>query len=844
MINLASGGYDGRIRIDTRVDRGGFNAGIRGIEAGIGRVTSSLSKLAGLVGIAFGVTALVSFGKQAIGLSSDLTEVQNVVDTAFQGMSGQVDAWAKNAIKQFGMSELAAKQMSSTYMAINTGMGMSGQGAADMAMKTAERAADISSFYNKSLEESDTMLKSIWTGETESLKQLGVVMTQANLDLYALSNGYGKTVQQMSQAEQVQLRYAYVMDQTRLAAGDFAKTQDSWANQTKVLSEQWKQFLSIMGDGLIQILTPALKFLNQFMGVLIEWAQQFSAIISAIFGKQMGDAAANTEAVAGATGDVSSAQDDLAQSTKKANKELKKQTASFDELNVLQSNSGASGGADSSGSPAGGAAVSVPGFSGEIGDDVTLSPKVQKIFDTIKGMIENLKTAFESVAEFVIAHFWQPIKTAFELLSSQFERFRLILIGVWSDLKTLIQPVIDWFVNDFVPLLVSCIETIGYILAGLFDSFNTVFSDIWHKVVYPILEKFITVVLPTVTQFIHEIVKTAKPLFDYIKKIFDSIWKDVLSPFFEFVTKVWCDLWDIIADLWGKYGEPIFEALRDAINGAKDTFENAWKTIIKPVFDNIFRVLNELWDNHLKPLVAQIGEFIAKLVQGALEIYNKFILPIVNWFVNTLGPPITQVINAIISKVGEIVGRIADAATALFKSLGGVVDFVTGIFTGNWEKAWQGISDVFKGIWDGFVAIAKSPINAVIDMLNGLIDAVNSVIRGLNKIHVDLPGGGSWGISIPTIGNIPRLAQGAVIPPNREFMAILGDQKSGTNIEAPLSTIERAVENALQRSGTAQSQEITLRLVSDRGFARCLKVELDRESQLKGVRLVKGGVMR
>lgn len=248
-VNSLATGYDGSIRINTKIDSKGFNQGLNAI-------TGSLKKLAGAVGVAFGVASLVAFGKQAVQIASDLTEVQNVVETAFGTMSSQVDAWAKNSIKQFGMSELAAKRMASTYMAMNAGMGLNGQGAADMAMRTAERAADISSFYNKSIDESDTMLKSIWTGETESLKQIGVVMTQTNLDAYALANGFGKTTQQMTQSEQVMLRYQYVMNQTRLAAGDFVKTQDSWANQTRILSEQWKQFLGIIGQGLIQVRSP------------------------------------------------------------------------------------------------------------------------------------------------------------------------------------------------------------------------------------------------------------------------------------------------------------------------------------------------------------------------------------------------------------------------------------------------------------------------------------------------------------------------------------------------------------------------------------------------------------
>ena len=146
--------------------------GVAGIQKSVNNLGSSLKSLAGAVGLAFGVAQIVKFGKEAINLASDLNEVQNVVDTAFGQMSSQVDAWAKNSIKQFGMSELSAKQMASTYMSMSVGSGLQGQGAADMAMKAAERAADISSFYNKTLEESDTMLKSIWTGETESLKSV------------------------------------------------------------------------------------------------------------------------------------------------------------------------------------------------------------------------------------------------------------------------------------------------------------------------------------------------------------------------------------------------------------------------------------------------------------------------------------------------------------------------------------------------------------------------------------------------------------------------------------------------------------------------------------------------
>ena len=253
------------------------------------------------------------------------------MDTAFGSMSDQVDAWAKTTVGKFGMSQLSAKRTASTYMAMSKGMGMYGQAAVDMSMQAAERAGDIASFYNMTQEEADTLLKSIWTGETETLKRIGIVMTQTNLNAYALSRGIGKTVDEMTQAEQVQLRYMYVMEQTNLAAGDFAKTSGSWANQTRVLSERWKEFKAILGDMLIQALTPAIQLLNEFLSSLITVTKKLAQVLSDVFGWDIGSQESN----AAATNAMADAQNNLADATAKASKEAKKAQSSFDELNVL-----------------------------------------------------------------------------------------------------------------------------------------------------------------------------------------------------------------------------------------------------------------------------------------------------------------------------------------------------------------------------------------------------------------------------------------------------------------------------------------------------------------------------
>lgn len=163
---------------------------------------------------------------------------------------------------------------------------------------------------------------------------------------------------------------------------------------------------------------------------------------------------------------------------------------------------------------------------------------------------------------------------------------------------------------------------------------------------------------------------------------------------------------------------------------------------------------------------------------------------------------------------GDVMNGFFRTASDIWESVkrifSGVIDFVQGVFTGDWSRAWEGIKNIFGGIWDGFAAIVKSPINAIIGFANGLISAVasmvNDISRMLNSLHIDIPdwvpgiGGGKLGFNLPTWtpGKIPYLATGTVVPPNREFMAVLGDNKREPEIVSPLSTMKQANKEALR----------------------------------------------
>lgn len=210
------------------------------IERQTARISQSWKKVGAVVASVLSIGAIVAFGKSCIDLGSNLAEVQNVVDVTFGSMSGRVDAFAKDAAKSFGLSETMAKKYMGTYGAMAKSFGIAGNAGYEMSAAITGLTGDVASFYNLSQDEAYTKLKSIFTGETESLKDLGVVMTQTALDQYALNEGLGKTTNKMTEQEKVLLRYRFVMSQLSDASGDFARTSNSWANQVRVLQLQFE----------------------------------------------------------------------------------------------------------------------------------------------------------------------------------------------------------------------------------------------------------------------------------------------------------------------------------------------------------------------------------------------------------------------------------------------------------------------------------------------------------------------------------------------------------------------------------------------------------------------------
>ena len=243
------------------------------------KTSDSFGRLAKAIGLAAVARTAFNMVKSGVDYASDLAEVQNVVDVTFGNSAAVIDEWSKKCLAAYGMNEVSAKRYAGTLGAMMKSSGLAGGAVTQMSQDMVGLAGDMASFYNLDLETAFNKIRSGISGETEPLKQLGVNMSVANLEAYALSQGIETAYSEMSQAEQVMLRYNYLMQATADAQGDFARTQDSWANQTRLLSESWLQFKGELASGLLPVLTAVATALNSIVQVLVNNAETVSAII-------------------------------------------------------------------------------------------------------------------------------------------------------------------------------------------------------------------------------------------------------------------------------------------------------------------------------------------------------------------------------------------------------------------------------------------------------------------------------------------------------------------------------------------------------------------------------------
>lgn len=760
----------GKVQLDLETNTGPFQKQLNGISGkSVNMVKSAFAGLGKVFAGAFAVKALVDFGRESINLASDLQEVQNVVDVVFGESASQVNNFAKSALEAYGLSELSAKRYTSTMGAMLNSMGLSKDATLSMSQSITALAGDMASFYNLNSDDAFNKIRSGISGETEPLKQLGINMSVVNMEAYAMSQGITKSYQKMSQSEQALLRYNYLLSVTADAQGDFSRTSDSWANQTRILSERFKELKGTLGQAFIQVLTPVVKMLNWVVSKLQIAAAYFKAFVEAITGTK-----AESSSAASSMGAIGESATETGDAVVAAAKKASGALAGFDKLNVLSSSGG---GSDSSGAGGGFLGLDIPSLTGLN----TALPEpdtsgVGNVINKVKGMFKSLKNYITTSFAPSIKSWGKAFSDLKKPIGDAVKSIDLSVSGLWENT---IAPFGDYLFNDYAPTM--------------YNTFSETVAPIFTDVMATAIEEH------------------AKD-FEFLCQQYENLVNDMVIPALELWKGVFTDLCSIVKTEWDTSGATLIEGFKKFKESIRQIWDNLYRTIIKPVWDKILEGIDTLWEEHLKPLWKSISSFFSKLIEAVLTVWNNFLAPLINWIVKTFGPVFVEIFGGIWKTVSTVVGNLIDAVTHIFNALGGLLDFITGVFSLDWKKAWEGIKTFFKEIWEAIVDVVKAPINQIIGFINtlltGITSGVNLAIRALNKLSFTVPdwvpgiGGKKWSFNIKelTAPKIPYLARGGII--EQPTLAMVGERGKEAVVPLENTSFADSIASAILKALT------------------------------------------
>lgn len=795
----------GAVDFELLLNSNPFNKGIQtaGNTVQKSGIESSLKSIGKAAIAAFSVGAVVNFTKSCLELGSNLAEVQNVVDVTFGNLNSEVDRFAQNAIEQFGLGQTVTKKYVGTFGAMAKAFDFNNQAALEMSETLTGLVGDVASFYNLSSDEAFTKLKSVFTGETETLKDLGIVMTQTALDQYAMANGFGKTTSAMTEQEKTALRYQFVLDKLSLAQGDFARTSDSWANQTRVLSLRFNELKATLGQGFINLFTPIVQGINWVISKLQVLADAFKSFTEFITGKKsdnssgIGSVATDLSSVTDSADTASNAVSGIGSSAKKAAKDMKS-LAAFDTAQILQSNSDS----DSSGSGGAGGSAGLD-FGNSLLDTMQeanseMNAFMQKAYE----LIDLFKKGFsEGFGEFDFSILLDEINgikqslidifTAPEVLNAANNWIETVVLN-WGRIAGSVASIgvtiadnllggIDKFLNqnkqDLQDHLVRLFdisarssEILGQFAITVADIFSVFRGDTAKQITADLLAIFTDSFLgiqEIAMQFGNDLVYIITEPINENKDLIKQTLQGILEPISSILGTIKQGIQDTFSKFWEVYDTyiaPAVENIKNGFSSILETILTVWNENISPILDEWGEKFSILWAEHIQPMVNSFLEFIGKIINGLSELWNTWLVPIINWIVENVVPVIAPILETLGNTFMSIFGAIGDILNGFWTALGGLIDFIVGVFTGDWEKAWQGICDFFIGLWEsvkgifsgiweaikGIVQAAINTISAVIQTVLNVIKSVwNAIWNAIKSVVVNI-----WNSITSTISNV------------------------------------------------------------------------------------------
>lgn len=726
-------------------------------------------------GVVAGIRMIRQEISKAITESNAYQEDLNLFTASMGQYAKEAQEYAENVGEIMGIDPAKWMRNQGVFNTLLSGFGSVADRSYLMSKNLTQLGYDISSFFNISVEDAMQKLQSGVSGELEPLRRLGYDLSQAKLEQTALTLGIEKSVSAMTQAEKAELRYYAIMTQVTTAQGDMARSLDAPANQLRIFQAQLTQASRAIGNIFIPILQKILPIAIAVLRIVRELADAIAKLfhfkLTEIDYSGVGNLASGAEDAAAGFDDATSAA-----------KELKKSVMGFDELNILNGNT-----ASGSGSA---------GVSGGSGFDFELPEygflnDVSKQADEVTQKLKNALPWILAIGAGLAAWKLGP------KLGLDLQKTIGLAVGIFGAL-TLVQNILDAIVNGVTEEnMTGMIFGMTLAVTGLYVALGPVAGGITAIVSgLAVLAVAFSDAEKSGWNFQNQMLAIAGILAAGVGiGILIGSWIPLL------IAMVASLLLSITTSTG--HGQELINGVKETLQGFIDFFAGIFTGDTERTAKGIEGIFSGL-----KGIIGSVIDGIRDWLNGLLDWIDKK----TNGKLKPLITGIKAIVTAVFGNIKQTVGNIIDDIKTIFS---GLIKFISGVFSGDFDKAWEGIKDIFKGIW-----------NTIIDLLNGainiIIKGINWLIKQMNKISFDVPswvpfvGGKSIGVNIDYISEnvLPRLAKGAVIPANDEFLAVLGDQTHGNNIEAPEGLIRKIVR---EESGGSGEVHVTIVLDSVTG---------------------------
>lgn len=506
---------------------------------------------------------------------------------------------------------------------------------------------------------------------------------------------------------------------------------------------------------------------------------------------------------------------------KEQNKAQNKQLSSLDKINNLSS--GDNGAGDGAGSAA------------EMFEEVPVDENIVSIFGKIAEYAQNLKNIFSQGFWDGLGDWEYRFESVKDSIASIKDNLRNIFLdpGVLSSADRWVQSIVYTFgslvgsmasigltiatnfLGGIEKFLEQDKERIKNFLISMFDiqaEVNMMFAEFFQSIAY-VFEAFASEQAQQLTANIIGIFadifmgvwELGAKFFRDIAQIFiqpfvdnKEAFREALEGFLGVLSEVTGTIREGIEEtfnnlnkVYDEHFKPFFDSIAGGLSDTVGKFMEFWNENVQPILEEWAAGFDQLWKEHIQPAINNFVGLLGKAAEFLKAVWENVLKPLIDWIIQNVLPVILPVIDGIVKAVMILFGAISDVVGGIFNVLGGVIDFLTGVFTGDWGKAWESIVNVFKGIFNLIPTIVEGVINSAISVVNGIIGGINKVtgVIGIPQIP-----------SIPEV-SIPRLATGTVVPPNREFLAVLGDNKREPEVVSPLSTMKQAFKEAMSEMG-------------------------------------------